>query len=129
MKVDNLDLKFLEFSESKLFKLCPNIVDMPKEMNKPVYDLLIGVETMDKLDVILDFSSKEIVIDKISQPMKPFERLTDLNALNKFHRDHLEPNSTCKETKCTMEILDAKYEKANLAEVLEENCGHLSSLQ
>ena len=98
-------------------------------MNKHVYDLIIGVKTMTKHGVILIFFTKELVIDKISQPMKPLESLMDAKVLNDFHRDHLEPISTREETKHTIEILDAKYEQANLAEVLEENRSHLSSLQ
>ena len=39
-------MKFPAFSESKLFKLKPDIVDIPATENKPVYDLIIGVETM-----------------------------------------------------------------------------------
>ena len=33
------------------------------------------------------------------------------------------------ETKHTIEILDAKYKKANLVEIASENCGHLSTMQ
>ena len=32
-------------------------------------------------------------------------------------------------TKQTVKILDASYKKANLAEVLDKNCGHLLSIQ
>ena len=128
-KVGYLDLKFPEFSESKLFKVRPDIVDVPKEMNKPVYDLIIGVKTMTKMGVILDFQNKMLVIDKSIQPMKSLESLNDTNLLNNFHRDHLEPDSARDSTKRTVEILDASYEKASLAEVLDQTCGHLSSIQ
>ena len=53
----------------------------------------------------------------------------DSKALNNFHRDYLEPISMASETKHTIEILDAKYKKANLAEIVSENCGHLSNMQ
>ena len=98
-------------------------------MNKPVYDLIIGVETMTKMGVILDFQNKMLVIDKSIQPMKSLESLKDTNLLNNFHRDHLEPDSTRDSTKRTVEILDASYENANLAEFLDKTCGHLSSIQ
>ena len=103
-KVGNLDLKFPEFSESKLFKIRPDIVNVPREMNKPVYDLIIGVETLTKMGVILDFQNKMLVIDKSIQPMKSLESLNDTNLLNNFHRDHLEPDSTRDSTKRTVEI-------------------------
>ena len=45
-KVGNLEIKFPKFSESKLFKIKPDIIDIPHEMNKPIYDLIIGVEKM-----------------------------------------------------------------------------------
>ena len=89
MKVGNLDLKFPEFSKSKLFKIRPGIVDVPKEMNKPVYDLIIGVKTMTKMGVVPDFKTKMLVIDNSIQPMKPLESLKDTDLLNNFHRDHL----------------------------------------
>ena len=57
-------MKFPAFSESKLFKIKPDIVDIPKEMNKPVYDLIIGVETMAKMGVVMDLVEMEISIDQ-----------------------------------------------------------------
>ena len=128
-KVGNLEIKFPEFSESKLFKIKPDIVDIPPEMNKPIYDLIIGVETMAKMGVIMDFAEMQVTIDHNILPMKTLERFLDTNALNNFHRDHLEPTSTSQETKRTVEILDAKYEKANLAEIVSEHCAHLSTQQ
>ena len=56
-------MKFPDFSDSKLFTLKPDIVDIPAEMNKPVYDLIIGVETMAKMNIVLDFAKTEITID------------------------------------------------------------------
>ena len=128
-KVGNLEMKFPSFSESKLFTLKPDIVDVPVEMNKPVYDLIIGVESMTKMGVIMDFAEMQITIDHVSQPMRTLKSLLDSKALNNFHRDHLEPTATKEETKRTVEILDAKYEKANLAEIVSEYCAHLSSQQ
>ena len=61
--------------------------------------------------------------------MSTLKSLKDTNSLNNFHRDHLEPMATREETKQTVEILDAKYEKANLAEIVSEYRGHLSSQQ
>ena len=128
-KVGNLELKFPEFSESKLFKLKPDIVDIPPEMNKPVYDLIIGVETMAKMNIVMDFARMEITIDHNKIPMRSTKSFLNSKALNHFHRDHLEPSSTLESTKRTVEILDAKYEKANLAEIVQESCSHLSSQQ
>ncbi len=37
-----------------------------------------------------------------------------------------EPVSTCNENKHTVEILDAKFEKADVAKIISINCMHLS---
>jgi hypothetical protein len=37
-----------------------------------------------------------------------------------------EPVSTRTATKCVVEILDAKYEKADIPAIIKENCSHLS---
>ena len=94
MKVANLDIRFHDFSESKLFRVRPDIVDVPKEMNKPVYNLIIGVKTMTKMGIVLDFKTKMLVIDDSIQPMKPLKSLKDTISLNNLRRDHLESNST-----------------------------------
>jgi hypothetical protein len=38
-----------------------------------------------------------------------------------------EPISTRSKTKCVVEILDAKYEKADLPAIIRENCSHLKA--
>jgi hypothetical protein len=38
-----------------------------------------------------------------------------------------EPASTGKPTKCVVEILDAKYDKADLPSIVKNNCVHLST--
>jgi hypothetical protein len=70
-----------------------------------MYDLIIGKQTMHNLWVKMDFQEKTITIDKIAQ----------------------EPISTRSATKRIVEILDAKYEKANLPANIRENCFHLTA--
>ena len=41
-KVGQLEMKFPVFSESKLGKLKPDIISMPRESSSPVYDMIIG---------------------------------------------------------------------------------------
>ena len=48
-KVGVLELTFPEFSTSKLFSVRPDIVNVPAEHNKPVYDMILGTETFDAL--------------------------------------------------------------------------------
>ena len=63
-------------------------------MNKPVYDQIIGVETMARMNIVMDFTKMEITIDQNKIPMRPTKSLLDSKALDNFHRDQLEPTST-----------------------------------
>ena len=58
-------------------------------------------------------------------PMHEIEIIQDLKEVLTTYQDSLEPSSTNKATKWTLIILDAKYKKANLQEVIENNCAHL----
>ena len=77
--------------------------------------MIIGIETMAKMGIKLDFSLKSITIDQISLPMKDLKAYSDSKALNDLLKSHVEPLSTQEATKRVVEILDANYEKANLA--------------
>ena len=54
--VGKVDLKFPEFSLSKLASLQPDIITIPKDEPNPTYDLILGVDTLSSLGVILDFN-------------------------------------------------------------------------
>ena len=56
-KVGDFELLFPKFSKSKLVKVKPDIVQMPASMKPPVYDMIIGIETMSNLGCILDFQN------------------------------------------------------------------------
>ncbi len=51
-----IELNFFEYSNSKRYLAAPDIVEYDK-INKPQYDLIIGVKTMKKYGIILDFNS------------------------------------------------------------------------
>ena len=128
-KVGELELIFPEFSRSKLFSLSPDVVELQTYDEEPMFDLIIGVETLAKYGIVLDFGTKVITIDKIQSPMKPINAFKRLNFDTSFAREELEPISTREETKRTIEILDANYKKADLPEVVRENCSHLDISQ
>ena len=90
---------FPDFSQSKLFKVCPDIVGILGKMNKPVFDPILGVETMTKLGILLDFSQTLMTLDCTKLTMRPLKAFMDANALNDFHRDHLEPKKYQKYSK------------------------------
>jgi hypothetical protein len=60
-----IELNFFEYSNSKRYLAEPNIVKYNKN-NKPQYDLVLGVKTMKKYGIILDFKDKMIAVMKSS---------------------------------------------------------------
>ena len=58
--------------------------------------------------------------------MRPLKSLRDSKTINNLYREHIEPNSTREATNRVLEILDANYQKANLAEIVNDYSDHLS---
>jgi hypothetical protein len=52
-----MELNFFEYSDSKWFLVAPDIVEYDK-INKPRYEIILGVKTMKKYGIILDFKDK-----------------------------------------------------------------------
>ena len=70
-KVGDLEIYFPDFFGSKFVRIKPDIVDMPRETSKPVYNLIIGIEMMAQLGIVLDFEEKVITMDCIKLKMRP----------------------------------------------------------
>jgi hypothetical protein len=130
-KVGDIEISFVEYSASKKVCLQPDIVEYSLGNQAPMYDLIIGKQTMHDLGVKLDFQEKTITIDKILLPMKnitnPQLKPRITRALREYTCFAQEPISTCSATKRIVKILDAKYEKADLPAIIRENCSHLSA--
>ncbi len=62
-------LNFFEYSDSKRYLTAPDIVEYSK-INKPQYDIILGVKTMKEYGIILDFKGKMITVDEIKLPMR-----------------------------------------------------------
>jgi hypothetical protein len=94
-----------------------------------MYDLIIGKQTMHDLGIVLDFKEKTIQIDKILIPMRNIANLQLKPSITRALRQNIclaqEPISTCSAIKRVVEILDTKYEKADLSAINKENCSHL----
>jgi len=126
-----IDLQFFNYSESKRYSLEPDVVEFEKK-NKPMFDLIIGAETMKELGIVLDFRTMEITVDEVTLPMRNANQLSTKTKMyqawkiNNSLRLELEPESTQEATKRAVHILDAKYEKADLQSVVDTNCKHLS---
>ncbi len=117
--------------------MIPDVVqEDEKKITKQVYDLILGCSTMKELRLVLDFWTKEITVDEISLPMRDIKNLRTRAAADKawtvnnsiYQSMSKEPQSMLEATKCLIEILDAKYEKANLRAVTKLDClNHLSA--
>jgi hypothetical protein len=126
-----IELNFFEYFDSKSYLVEPDIIEYDKN-NKPQYDLILGVKTMKKYGIILDFKDKMINVDEVKLPMQNSNHLqgsSTLRALKLNHSPAMEPQSTKDTNKCVTRILDAKYQKADLQSIIRENCKHLSTNQ
>jgi hypothetical protein len=111
-----IELNFFEYSNSERYLVEPDIVEY-NQNNKPQYDLILGVKTMKKYGIILDFKNKMITVDEVKLPMQNINYLqgsSTLRALKLYHSLAMEPHSTQDATKRVKQILDAIYKKADL---------------
>ena len=54
-------MKFQEFSESKHYLITPDVLEYDgKTMQTPPFDLILGVKTLKKLGIILNFRDDKI---------------------------------------------------------------------
>ena len=87
---------------------------------------------MKELGIVLDFWTKEITLDEISLSMRDINKLSTRAQIERFwllnncifQENTKEHQSTLEATKRLIQILDAKYEKADLR-AITENCTHL----
>jgi len=93
-----------------------------------MYDLIIGLETLAHWKAILNFHDSTVTIDHVELPMQSLGDLSDA-ALNNIYKEAQEPSISRTATKRVTKILDAKYDKANLPEIVNDNCKHLTVTQ
>jgi hypothetical protein len=107
-----IGLNFFEYSNSKRYLAKPDIVEYDKNY-KPQYDLILGVKTMKKYGIILDFKDKMTTVDEVKLPMQNINYLQGSSTLRALKLDHslaMEPQSTQDATKRDTRILDTKYQ-------------------
>ena len=96
------------------------------------YDMVIGRDLMTTLNMDLLFSKKLVSWEGMEIPMRDFKSLSKHNysrhELKAMVQTMQEPKATKESTSRMVEILDAKYEKANLKEVVAA-ATHLSDFQ
>jgi hypothetical protein len=59
-----LPVKFFEYTNSKEFLAEPDVFEYDRNMVKPVFDLIIGCNSMEKLGIVVDFKAKTITTMK-----------------------------------------------------------------
>ncbi len=96
-----------------------------------MYNLIIGKQTLHDIGAVLDFKERTITIDEILLPMRNINNLQLKPSISRVLKLNYgfaqEPASTGNATKCVVEILDAKYDKANLPSIVKNNCMHLNA--
>lgn len=126
--IAKMDLLFPELSQSKIFS-CKADVKIVSVNDNPTYDLIIGIETLARWNCLLDFENRVVTLDGIQTPMKSENELRSKSDLYNTYNEAMEPSSTKEATERVVKILDAKYEKADLPKVVEENCPNLTNDQ
>jgi len=89
-----------------------------------MYDLIIGLETLANWKAILNFHDLTVTIDHVKLPMQSLGDLSD-TALNNIYKEAQERSNACTATKRVTKLSDAKYDKANLPKIGNDNCKHL----
>jgi hypothetical protein len=78
---------------------------------------------------VLDFKEKTITIDEILLPMRNIHNLQLKPSISRALKQNFclaqEPVSTCNATKRIVDILDAKYDKADPPSIVKNNIPHL----
>jgi len=114
-KVGEITLSFVEYSLSKSVHLTPDILEYDAGATAPLYDLIIGKQTLHNIGAVLDFKEKIITIDGILLPMRNIVNLQLKHSVTIALRHNTsqaqEPISTQTATKRVIMILDAKYDK------------------
>ena len=106
----------------------PDIVEYDEKDTAPPFNLIIGEQTLLDLKAHLDWENKMITIDDVKLPMSDIKNIQIPNSRLQLWANtyYVEPSSTDAATKRVVKILDAKYEKADLPKIVEEQCSHLT---
>jgi hypothetical protein len=73
-----------EYSASIRVRLCPDVVEYPRGGTLPLYNLIIGKQTLHDLGAVLDFKEKTITINEILLPMRNINNLQLKPSISSF---------------------------------------------
>ncbi len=124
-KVGDVEISFVNYSDSKRVHLKPDIVEYAHNGMSPAYDLILGKQNLHDLGVVLDLKEKTITIDEILLLMRNINNLQLKPSISRALKLNTsfsqEPASTRGATKCLVEILDTRYAKADLPAIVRDN--------
>ncbi len=130
-KVGEVELSFVKYSANKKVHLHPYIVEYSKEEPPLLYNLFIVKQTLHDIGAVLDFKERTITTDDVLLPKRNINNLQLKPSISRVLRLNSsfaqESTSTHNTTERVVEILDAKYDKADLPSIVKNNCAHLSS--
>ena len=104
-----------------------DMVENSSTDRKPLYNLIIKRETLNKLKAVLGL--KNSVKQSVILPMQSLSAIQDHQYVMIVYRESLELKSLREETNHMYCIIDARYEKALLQDVVNMHCQHLSASQ
>jgi hypothetical protein len=87
---------------------------------------------MKELGIVLEFKAKMITINEIILPMRNTNHLQGTSMLRALKLNNslaMETKSTQDATKGANQIIDAKFNNADLKSIVKDNCKHLSANQ
>ena len=129
-KMGNVEISFVDYANSKRSHLIPDIVEYARNGAPSLYDQIIGKQTLHDIKAMLDFKENTITIDEILLPTRNINNLQLKPSITRTLKHNTclaqEPASTRGATKRVVEILDSKYDKADLPGIVKDNCKHLT---
>ncbi len=111
--VKKLRFKLHEFDSSKVIEWKAHVTSLRFR-----YDMIIGRDLLQELGIVLDFANETVTWDGQNLPMKSVDAQPDA-AILANDEDRIED-----EVERIKKIVDAKYEKANIPEIVA-GCDHL----
>ena len=104
-----LNLKLPEFFQNRIITYNVHVTE-----NTSTYDMIMGRDMLQELGIQISFGTDSVTWDEVSIPMKPFHARIETDY-------HIDDSVAVKEaTKRIKQILDAKYEPADLDEVVAQ---------
>ncbi|MGH7974673.1 MAG: hypothetical protein ACREBR_04040, partial [bacterium] len=91
------------------------------------YDMIMGKDLQEELGIVINWQNCTIVWDDVPIAMKKYGSLHSRTKAKELFQTAMEPESIQHANKRVTRILDAKYEAADLRQVVAKCCSHLSA--